>query len=314
MNPNTVSNVPDSRDTPHDVGRRRFIAAGSVMVGFTLLPAAASRALAQATTTEAGTFTASAPDLPGSLKSSPMLDAWIRIDAQGHVTVFTGKAELGTGIRTAFIQIAAEELDVAPSAITLLTADTAATPNEGYTAGSHSVADSGTAIAHAAAQVRSLLLAASAAKLNVDVATLTVKDGAIHAADGRRMSFGDAVSGVDLHQQASTRSAAEGSAHVHDNRPADAARRHSGKGHRRRELCAGHAFAEHGACACRAPAGLWRDARVGGCLAGTGYAGRDQDCARRQLSGRGRRRRMARNPRDACIVRGSTMERGTAVA
>jgi nicotinate dehydrogenase subunit B len=166
------------------------------------LPAAASRALAPPTTTEAGTFTASAPDLPGSLKSSPMLDAWLRIDAQGHVTVFTGKAELGTGIRTAFIQIAAEELDVAPSAITLLTADTAATPNEGYTAGSHSVADSGTAIAHAAAQVRSLLLAASAAKLNVDVATLTVKDGATHAADGRRMSFGDAVSGVDLHPQA----------------------------------------------------------------------------------------------------------------
>ncbi len=73
-------------------GRRRFLAAGSVMVGFSLLPLSASRALAQTTTTEAGTFTASNPDLPGSLKISPMLDAWIRIDERGQVTVFTGKA------------------------------------------------------------------------------------------------------------------------------------------------------------------------------------------------------------------------------
>jgi CO/xanthine dehydrogenase Mo-binding subunit len=183
-------------------GRRRFLAAGSVMVGFSLLPLSVSRALAQTTTTEAGTFTASNPDLPGSLKTSPMLDAWIRIDERGQVTVFTGKAELGTGIRTAFIQVAAEELDIAPSAITLLTADTATTPNEGYTAGSHSMADSGTAIANAASQVRALLLQESAAKLNVDPATLTVKNGTIRAADGRSMSFGDAVSGANLHQPA----------------------------------------------------------------------------------------------------------------
>ena len=43
---------------------------------------------------------------------------------------------------------------VEPRAITLVTADTARTPNEGYTAGSQSMQDSGTAILHAAAQVR----------------------------------------------------------------------------------------------------------------------------------------------------------------
>ncbi len=46
-----------------------------------------------------------------------MLDAWIRLDESGKLTVFTGKAELGTGVRTAFIQIAAEELDVALEAV-----------------------------------------------------------------------------------------------------------------------------------------------------------------------------------------------------
>ncbi|GAB2909288.1 xanthine dehydrogenase family protein molybdopterin-binding subunit [Paraburkholderia jirisanensis] len=182
------------------MNRRRFLAAGSLLVSFTLLPP--TRAIAQTTTTEAGTFTAAAPLLPGSLKTSPQLDAWIRIDAQGGVTVCTGKAELGTGIRTAFLQLAAEQLDVEPHQIKLITADTGETPNEGYTAGSHSVADSGTAIFNAAAQVRALLLQSAATHLNVDIATLTTQGGTIVAADGRLLSYGEAVSGVDLHQSA----------------------------------------------------------------------------------------------------------------
>ena len=54
-----------------------------------------------------------APKPPGSLAETPYLDAWIRIDADGSITAFTGKAELGQGFKTAFQQIAAEELDVA---------------------------------------------------------------------------------------------------------------------------------------------------------------------------------------------------------
>jgi nicotinate dehydrogenase subunit B len=186
-------------DTLDNASRRHFLAAGTVLVSFTLLPWRPAAAQ-QATTTEAGTFKASAPSLPGSLKTSPMLDAWIRIDEHGHVTACTGKAELGTGIRTAFLQIAAEQLDVVPASITLVTADTALTPNEGYTAGSHSTADSGTAIFNAASQVRGLLVQAGAARLGVDAATLTVENGTLVAADGRRLSYGEAVSGVNLHQ------------------------------------------------------------------------------------------------------------------
>ena len=54
---------------------------------------------------------------PAALHDAPMLDSWIRIDADGAITVFTGKAELGQGITTALIQVAAEELDVEPDAI-----------------------------------------------------------------------------------------------------------------------------------------------------------------------------------------------------
>jgi len=185
-----------------DPGRRRFLAAGSLTVSFALLPGA--NALAQRLTEDAAPVASA--KLPGNLASTPMLDAWIRIDAQGRITVYTGKAELGTGIRTAFIQIAAEELQVRPEDIHLVTADTGLTPNEGYTAGSHSTADSGTAILNAAAQVRALLLESAAGKLGVDAAALQVRDGAIAAADGRTLGFGEAVSGLDLHRRAEPRS------------------------------------------------------------------------------------------------------------
>jgi nicotinate dehydrogenase subunit B len=184
-----------------DAGRRRFLTAGALLVSFTLLPRPRD-AFAQTTTTEAGTFTAIAPKLPGSLKTTPELDAWIRVDVAGKVTVCTGKAELGTGISTAFLQLAAEQLDIEPQTIALITADTGETPNEGYTAGSHSVADSGTAIFNAAAQVRALLLQTAASQLHVDASTLVTQGGQVVAADGRRLPYGDAVRGTNLHQNA----------------------------------------------------------------------------------------------------------------
>ncbi len=55
--------------------------------------------------------------LPGSLENNRRLDAWIRINAEGTATIFTGKVELGQGILTALAQIAAEELDLPLSQI-----------------------------------------------------------------------------------------------------------------------------------------------------------------------------------------------------
>ena len=53
---------------------------------------------------------AATPKLPGSLAVDPYLDSWIRLERNEAVTVFTGKAELGQGIKTALLQVAAEEL------------------------------------------------------------------------------------------------------------------------------------------------------------------------------------------------------------
>jgi nicotinate dehydrogenase subunit B len=139
---------------------------------------------------------------PGSLKETPALDAWIRVAPDGRVTVFTGKAELGQGIKTAFVQIAAEQLDIALAQITLVTADTNRTPNEGFTAGSHSMQDSGTAIMNAAAQVRALLIDAAATELAVTPQALTTENGTIRSTDGRTVGYGPMAAKLNLHVDA----------------------------------------------------------------------------------------------------------------
>ncbi len=138
------------------------------------------------------------PKLPGSLARTPMLDAWIRVAPDGTITVCTGKAELGQGIRTALIQVAAHELAVAPATIELITADTARTPDEGVTAGSRSMSDSGIAILNAAANVRLLLAEAAAWRFAIAVDQIEMRDGTAHASDGRSVTYGDLAAGLSL--------------------------------------------------------------------------------------------------------------------
>jgi len=180
---------------PVTLDRRQVLAGGgALIVSFSLSDAFAQEHV------EAG-----APKPPGSLATSPYLDAWIRIDTDG-ITAFTGKAELGQGFKTAFQQIAAEELDVPFEAIKVVTADTGRTANEGYTAGSHSMQDSGTAILNAAAQVRSLLIAEAARRLDLPAENLRTENGSVVALDGQRLGYGDLVAGDMLHVQAQVKS------------------------------------------------------------------------------------------------------------
>ncbi len=119
--------------------------------------------------------------LPGSLNNNRMLDGWLRINADGTVTVFTGKVELGQGILTALAQIAAEELDIGYERVEMISADTSRSPDEGMTAGSQSVENSGAALRYAAAEARDMLLQLAAARLGVAADKLAVTDGTISA-------------------------------------------------------------------------------------------------------------------------------------
>jgi len=117
--------------------------------------------------------------LPGSLADNPRLDQWVSFPAPGKVGIATGKVEIGQGVLTAMLQIAADELDVVPARITLRSGETNATPNEGFTSGSRSIQTGGVALRYACAEVRALFLGEAARLLGCDVGMLAVRDGAI---------------------------------------------------------------------------------------------------------------------------------------
>src|SRR5271170_2517075 len=181
-------------NAPLILDRRRVLAGGGALI--------VSFSLNQAFAEEQEGVLVAAPKPPGSLATSPYLDSWIHVDADGSITVFTGKVELGQGFKTAFQQIAAEELDVPFASLKVVTADTKLTANEGYTSGSHSMQDSGTAIQYAAAQARALLVAEAAKRLDVPVESLRTENAAVIASDGRRLGYGELVAADFLHVEA----------------------------------------------------------------------------------------------------------------
>ena len=117
-----------------------------------------------------------------SLQANPRLGQWLTLGSDGSVTVRSGKVEIGQGIRTALAQIVAQALEVDLSRVRMLSADTAVSPNEGVTAGSLSITDSGGALRQVCTQVRQIYLDAAARQLGLGPeqrAQLQVRDGQI---------------------------------------------------------------------------------------------------------------------------------------
>lgn len=172
------------------VHRRRFLQGlGSLTLTFAV---PLERAVAQ---------TASAKRA-GDLKTSPMLSAWLRINADGTVTLMIGKVELGQGILTAVTQICADELDVDLKRIRIVSGDTALVPNEGTTAGSQSMPGCAPAVQQASAEVRRILLDLAAAKLGTPAERLRVSDGTITGPDGATATYWELVTGKELEREA----------------------------------------------------------------------------------------------------------------
>jgi nicotinate dehydrogenase subunit B len=141
-------------------------------------------------------FLARTTALPGSLEDTPDLDAWVRINTDGTITLLTGKAELGQDLRTSIAMIGADELDVSLERIRVVTADTAQSPDEGYTVSSMSLETSGNAIRYAAAEVRQIALSVAHEELEAPIERLTVTDGTIaDPATGRSVTYWDLFAG-----------------------------------------------------------------------------------------------------------------------
>lgn len=145
-------------------------------------------------------------DLPPTLAANLRLDRWAQVNADGTVTVRTGKVELGQGIVSAIAQIAAEELDVSYTRIRMVAVDTTISPNENSTSGSRSVQEGGEAMRQACAEIRDALLQRAAHKLNTDIQNLSVLDGTIHVQDRpSSLTYWDIAAEVDFTQNATGR-------------------------------------------------------------------------------------------------------------
>ena len=132
-------------------------------------------------------------------QGSSQLDSWIAIAADGRVTAYTGKAELGQGLFTAQTQLIAEELGVAIDRVTLVQCDTATTPDQGTTSGSqsHPANFNQSNLALAAATAREALLQLASARLAAPVEGLALVNGVINAkADpSKKVSYGELLGG-----------------------------------------------------------------------------------------------------------------------
>ena len=112
------------------------------------------------------------------------VDGLLAIHADGSVTLYTSKVDVGTGIRIALAQMAAEELGVSPARVTVVEGDTATCPDQGGTGGSTGLIRGGTEIRAAAATARRALLQMGATQLNRPVADLTIADGQVQPRNG----------------------------------------------------------------------------------------------------------------------------------
>jgi nicotinate dehydrogenase subunit B len=125
------------------------------------------------------------------------LDSWLAVHADGTVTAFTGKTDLGQGNQTALSQIVAEELDVPFDRVRMVMGDTATCVDQGPTVGSLTINLAGPQLRQAAADGRKALLSLAATRFGVSAAKLTVKNGVISPANdaSRRVSYGELVGG-----------------------------------------------------------------------------------------------------------------------
>jgi CO/xanthine dehydrogenase Mo-binding subunit len=135
----------------------------------------------------------------GPLQGSPplnQLDSWISIAADGSITAYSGKEELGQGISTAQQQLVAEELSVPFNRVKLIYCDTALTPDQAHTSGSqsHPANFNTDNLAQAGATAREALFRMASEKLGVPINQLTANEGVI-SGGSKRVTYGQLVEG-----------------------------------------------------------------------------------------------------------------------
>src|SRR5262249_7585511 len=114
--------------------------------------------------------------------------------ADGSVTLFSGKVDMGTGGRIALRQIVGEELSGAVDRLEMIEGDTPLTPDQGGTAGSYGIARGGVQLRRGGAPPRGGAGGGGAGRLTRRAADLEAVDGVVRASDGSaRVSYGELI-------------------------------------------------------------------------------------------------------------------------
>ncbi len=155
----------------------------------------ASGALVVAVSLPGAAISGAAPVKPALVPTE--LDSWIAVAADGHVTAFFGKMDMGQGVDVAIAQIVAEELDVAVARVSVIYGDTALTCDQGGASGSTGVQRGGPALRAAAAEAREQLLQRAAKRLGVAAQALSVDNGVVSvtANPARSVTYAQLVGG-----------------------------------------------------------------------------------------------------------------------
>jgi len=128
------------------------------------------------------------------------LNAYLRIDGDGQVWVFSGKIEMGQGVTTSLAQMAAEELGVALASIHMVLGDTDQCPWDMGTFGSMTTRFFGPALRAAAAEARAVLTRLGAAKLGVPKESLVAENGVVYVANdpAQKVSYAELAQGKHI--------------------------------------------------------------------------------------------------------------------
>ncbi|MCS4509995.1 molybdopterin cofactor-binding domain-containing protein [Xylophilus ampelinus] len=137
---------------------------------------------------------------PAAVPGNPQegVEILVAVWDDGSATALNGHVDLGTGIRTALAQIAAEELDLPLERLNMVLGDTTRAPNQGGTIASASIQIHAQPLRRAAAQARAWLVARAAERMQVPAEALETFGGTVRlAADpAAAMGYGELVAGA----------------------------------------------------------------------------------------------------------------------
>jgi len=118
----------------------------------------------------------------------------LSIQKDGSVYLYSGLAENGQGLKTAFCQIAAEELGIEMKHITFLEANTLISPDSGSTVASRSTLVGGNSVMRAAESAKRALSRFLAEEFGLPSSDLVFKENWIYTPDGKKLiSFAEAA-------------------------------------------------------------------------------------------------------------------------